>query len=233
MTMAPYAIIFDFDGTLIDSNEEHIDAWEKAFGHYGYDVPPERIRSEIGKGGDQLVPAILGPALGRHFSQRLGAAHDDIFQRMVRKQRLHLFDGAVELLSTLQRRWLTTALATSSKKALLDEMQKSAEVPILKQFDLCITADQAARSKPAPDLILAALRKLALPANRCLFVGDTVHDAEAAAHAGVPFVGVTCGRCATESELMTAGALSVWRDPEDLLNNLDQTLAIGELVAQS
>jgi len=229
--MAPYAIIFDCDGTLIDSNEEHIDAWVEAFGNHGYDVPAERIRSEVGKGSDQLVPAILGPATDRQRAQRLGAAHDDIFRRIAREQHLQLFDGAMHLLKTLQRRWLTTALATSSKRAMLEEMQKSVQEPMLSRFDLVVSADSVARSKPAPDLILATLWKLALPANRCVFVGDTIHDAEAAAHAGVPFIGLLCGRCATETQLMLAGAISVWRDPADLLDNLDQALALGELVA--
>lgn len=230
--MAPYAIIFDFDGTLIDSNEEHIAAWEEAFGSHGFDVPTERIRPEIGKGSDQLVPAILGPSTERQLAQALSAAHDDIFRRIARQEQLHLFDGAIDLLKTLQRRWLTTALATSSKMAMLEEMQKCVQAPVLSRFDLIVSADRAARSKPAPDLILATLWKLALPANRCVYVGDTTHDAEAAAHAGVPFIGLTCGRCATETQLVLAGAISVWRDPADLMENLDQALAVGELVAQ-
>jgi HAD superfamily hydrolase (TIGR01509 family) len=231
--MSPYAVIFDFDGTLIDSNEEHIDAWHQAFRSHGRDVPRDRIRSEIGKGGDQLVPAILGDDVSDKLTERLSKSHDDIFRGMARDRRLFLFEGALDLLDTLQRRWMTTALATSSKTAMLEEMQRSTGMNMLGRFDLVVTADHAARSKPAPDLIVAALWKLALPADRCIFIGDTVHDAEAASRAGVPFIGVTCGRCASESELVLAGAISVWRDPTDLLDHLDQVLAIGSLLTPS
>jgi len=227
--MTPYAVIFDFDGTLIDSNEEHIAAWQEAFRAERRAVSHDDIRAEIGKGGDQLVPALLGDVEDA-LVERLSAAHDNIFRRIARTRRLFLFDGALDLLDTLQRRWITTALATSSKTAMVEETQRGLGIDVLNRFDLVITADHAARSKPAPDLLMATLWKLALPADRCLFISDTVHDAEAASRAGVPFIGVTCGRCATESELVLAGAISVWRDPTDLLENLDQVLAIGSLL---
>ena len=112
---------------------------------------------------------------------------------------------------------------------MVDVTTESVGVDLVRRVDLVVGAGDAPRSKPAPDLLVATLRKLALPPDQCLFIGDTVHDAEAARGAGIPFVGLTCGRCATETELALAGAVSVWSDPADVLRHLDQVMATAQI----
>jgi HAD superfamily hydrolase (TIGR01509 family) len=225
--MSLYAVLFDLDGTLVDTNQAHIDAWRQAFSNRGYDLSDECIRPEIGKGGDQLVPALLGPEGDRRDGAALRKGHDIEFARRAARQRFRLFDGALNLLDVLRRQWLQTVLVTSSSKPMLQRTLRSSDPSLLDRFDLIVTADDAERSKPAPDLVLAALWKLALPPERCLLIGDTTHDAEAAAQAGVPFVGVACGGCATEWELTLAGAISVWSDPADLLMNWESVASLN------
>lgn len=227
--MGPHAIIFDFDGTLADTNEAHIDAWRTAFHDLGIDVSRERLRPEIGKGGDQLVPSVVGDSIDHEHGDELRTGHDRAFHRLARTQSLEVFPGAVQLLEKLRRRWLTTAIATSSKKQMLDATTESLGVDLMRRADVVVTASEGVRSKPAPDLLVVTLRKLALAPEECLFIGDTVHDAEAARRARIPFVGVTCGRCATETELALAGAVSIWLDPEDVLVHLDQVFATAAL----
>jgi HAD superfamily hydrolase (TIGR01509 family) len=217
--------IFDMDGTLVDTNQAHVEAWHKAFHQHGHEIPEERIRPEIGKGGDQLVPAILGEALERKQGKALREAHDRAFLDIASQRHFAVFAGALALLDALRGRGVKVALATSSKKKFVEATQKSAKVDFAAHADVTITADDADASKPAPDLVLAALQKLDLPTAECIFIGDTVHDVEAAKKAGVACLGVACGGCASASELRSAGARSVWRDPADLLQHLDEILS--------
>lgn len=224
--MSIRAVIFDIDGTLVDTNAAHICAWHEAFAKQGHDVPAERIRPEIGKGGDQLVPAILGADEERREGNALREQHDEIFLRMAGQEHFRVFPGTEALLQALRKRGLKVALATSSRKQTVDAIVQSAKFDPSAAADVFVNADDAEASKPAPDLVLAALDKLALLADQSLFIGDTTHDGEAAGRAGVPFVGVTCGGCATAEQLREAGARSVWRDPADLLAHLEEVLAI-------
>src|SRR5438105_4016411 len=102
--MALDALIFDLDGTLIDSNAMHVEAWQAAFEQFGFRVPPDRIGQEIGKGGDQLVPAILGPRTGEPLAEKLGKAHSEDYARRVREHGLRVFPAARELLGAVRAR---------------------------------------------------------------------------------------------------------------------------------
>jgi HAD superfamily hydrolase (TIGR01509 family) len=222
--MATSAIIFDVDGTLVDDNEAHVEAWHQAFTAHGFNVPRERIAPEVGKGGDQLVPSILGEEDNRQKGKAVRESHDQIFMEMARRRTFRLFDGTQALLIACQRRGLRVAVATSSKREFLQATLDSAGLALAPFADTVVTADDADRSKPAPDLVLATLDKLAVPAGRCVMVGDTPHDAAACRKAGVRFVGVTCGGN-SERTLREAGAAAVYRDPADLLAHLDQVVA--------
>ena len=112
--MALGAMIFDIDGTLIDSNPAHVEAWVQAFGRFGYKVAADRVSVEIGKGGDKLVPSILGASADRKDGDGLRDAQKEEFLALARRTRLPVFPDARELLAELERRGLRTALATSS-----------------------------------------------------------------------------------------------------------------------
>lgn len=224
--MSIQAVIFDLDGTLVDANEAHIDAWWEAFHVHGHSVDLQRIRPEIGKGGDRLVADILGDGEERRIGNSLRAAHDRNFTRIAGMVRLRTFPGSVELIESLRIRDMATAIATSSKRSAVRETFESTEIDFESLVDHVVTGDEG-RTKPSPDLLLAALDKLKLGPDQCVYVGDTVHDAEAAAKAGMPFVGLTCGRCASAEQLSAAGALFVWTGPLELLENLPQVLAVA------
>ncbi len=223
--MTVRAVIFDIDGTLIDTNEAHIDAWREAFAAHGYSVTAERIKPETGKGGDQLVPAILGDDGEKRDGDAIRQEHADAFLHIAKRRHFRVFPGVQELLDAVRRRGLKTALATSSKKKFVEATEKSAHFDLESLVDRLVTADDIEQSKPAPDLVLATLHKLDLPAAACLFVGDTAYDAEAARKAGVASVGLLCGGCSSDEALRAGGACCVWRDPADLLHHLDQVLA--------
>ncbi|MGE5610066.1 MAG: HAD family hydrolase [Bacillota bacterium] len=217
-------IIFDVDGTLVDSNDQHVEAWQRAFQSLGHEVPRDRIAAEIGKGGDQLVPAILGPSVEQEFGSELRQRHTREFRHLIQQQAIRVLPGAVELLQTLQDRGLQTVLATSSKQEEFAAVERSCGVNLSQKADLLVTADDAEASKPAPDLVQAACDKLGLEPKACLMVGDTPYDAQASAQADVMCVGLLSGRQHCRQALVEAGAAAIYRDPADLLQHLEQVL---------
>ncbi len=224
--MALDAVIFDIDGTLIDSNPAHVEAWVQAFAARGYRVAADRITVEIGKGGDKLVPSILGAEADRRDGDALREAQKEAFLALARRTKLPVFPGAEELITELRRRGMKTALATSSGGEQLDGLFRSAGVDFRKLVDEATSADDAKESKPAPDILQAAIVKLGLAPTQCAMVGDTVYDAEASRGAGVACLGVRSGGNAAET-LMRAGARAVWRDTADLHDHLEQALGVA------
>ena len=218
------ALIFDLDGTLVDTNELHTQSWVRAFTQHGYRIEADRIRPEMGKGGDQLVPAILGETADRRDGEALRATVSAQFLALVAERGVRLFDGVVELLAELKRRGLRTAIATSSAEAQLGAMLEAAGVDLREHVDVYVHKDDVEASKPEPDVVLAALAKLGLSAAECAMVGDTPYDAIAARRAGVVTLGVTCGGIFDEQRLIAGGARRVWRDPAELLAELDAVL---------
>lgn len=221
-------IIFDLDGTLVDTNAAHVEAWRRAFAEHGYDIPADRIAPQIGKGGDQLIPALLPADAAGKDGDALRKANGEHFVRIAGESRFRVFPGAVELIREVRRRGLTAALATSSKPNHLEATTKSCGTDFRELVDRATDADDADRSKPHPDLIAAAADKLGLPPAACVVVGDTPYDGQAAAHAGARFWGVLSSGCGfTEADLRAAGADLVFRDPADLLARLDDALDAG------
>ncbi len=224
--MALDAMLFDIDGTLIDSNPAHTEAWVRAFDRCGYRIAADRVAVEIGKGGDKLVPSVLGEAADRKYGDRLREAQKEAFLAIARKTRLALFPGARELLAELRRRGIRTALATSSGEEHLDGLFASAGIDLRELVDETVGADDAEASKPSPDIVQAAVKKLGLSPAQCAMVGDTVYDAQACRFAGVVCLGVRSGGNDAAS-LLRAGARGVWRDTADLLAHLDAVLALA------
>jgi len=225
--MALSAIIFDVDGTLIDTNSAHFQAWDAALKKHHYHVSLDRIEVEIGKGGDKLVPSILGQQIERRDGESLRKAHTVEYTKIAESTRLRAFAGVEPLLAAIHRRGLKLALATSSKKKELQTTFRSAGVDWFDHFDAIATAEDGAESKPAPAILEAAIRKLKLSPTECAMVGDTPYDADAARDAGAVCLGVTCGGMNDQQKLRATGMRKVYRDPADIAAHLEEALRVA------
>ena len=221
--MALDAIIFDLDGTLVDTNGLHVEAWRRSFARHGYKVHADRIWREVGKGGDQLLPAILGDEAEREDGDALRHGWVEEFLQISRNTKIACLRGALDLIDALKKRGLRLVLATSSKKETFDATVRSCGIDFRELIPDMVTGDDAEATKPAPDLVLAAVAKLGLSPAQCAMVGDTPYDALACRHAGVVCIGLTTGGFDTHT-LIEAGARMTYRDPADLLEHLDDAL---------
>ncbi|BDG10566.1 HAD family hydrolase [Anaeromyxobacter paludicola] len=221
--------LFDVDGTLVDSVDLHAEAWREAFLRFGHDLPYESVRSQIGKGGDQLMPVFLSSEEIEDYGEELEAWRAERFRReylpLVRP-----LPRVRQLFQRLRRLGARIALASSSNK---DDLAVYVGVLGVRDLlDLATSADDVGHSKPCPDVFLACLRRLGVPARRAMAVGDSPYDALAAGRAGVPTVGLLCGGFDPD-DLRAAGCVALYRDPSDLLERLDGSpLALDEAPAQ-
>jgi HAD superfamily hydrolase (TIGR01509 family) len=212
------AVIFDVDGTLIDSVDLHAAAWVEALRHFGIEVPFGDMRHEIGKGGDQLLPLFVPKERLEHEEDTISDFRSDLFKRAY-LPRVQPFPGVPALFQKIRSAGKTIALASSGKA---DEVEKYAMLAgVTDLIDVSTSADDAERSKPQPDIFEAALAKLApTPAEDCIVIGDTPWDVIAAKRANLRCVGMLSGGF-PEEELREAGAVAIYRDPEDLLMSYD------------
>jgi HAD superfamily hydrolase (TIGR01509 family) len=223
-------MIFDIDGTLVDTNPAHVEAWRRAFKRFGFDIPAGRIAVEIGKGGDKLVPSILGQEIDQRLGEQLRRAQKEEFLAIAKREHFRVFPGVPEIFHALRDRNIRTALATSSDDKHLDATLASAGIDLRSLADVVVTKREVEASKPDPDVVLVAVEKLDLSPSQCAMVGDTVYDGLACQAAGVLFLGVLCGGSSVEA-LLEAGALAVWPDIAHLLADLDRALEIDSLAA--
>lgn len=219
------ALLFDLDGTLVDTNAAHVEAWVRAFARHGYQVHADRIGPEIGKGGDNLVPDVLGAEAEATDGEALRAASQEEYLRLARERRFRVFDGARALLEELRRRGIRTALATSSGNEHLDATFASAGEDLRPLMDVVVGKSDVEHSKPYPDPIIAAVERLGVSPAECAMVGDTPYDALSAKRAGVLTLGVlSSGLGFDERALVSAGARRTWRDVAHLGAELDDVL---------
>jgi HAD superfamily hydrolase (TIGR01509 family) len=221
--MALGGIIFDLDGTIVDSNALHVEAFVRAFASRGYKVGPDRIFAEVGKGGDKLVPSVIGEVLDRADGDAIRAAHPKEYAGLAKERGLRVFPGARELAAELRRRGLRTVLATSSGQSHLDATEQGSGLKLREMFDELVGADDVEASKPAPDVVSAAVKKLGVSPAECVMIGDTPYDAWSSRDAGVVCLGLTCGGHGGPT-LRGAGAREVWHDTADVLAHLDAAL---------
>ena len=146
--MALHGMIFDVDGTLVDTNPAHVDAWRRAFKRLGYDVAARRIKVEIGKGGDLLVPSILGEEVERRHGDALRKAQKEEFLNIARRERFRVFPCVPELFQALRQRGMRTALATSSNKKHLQAVCDSAATDLPGLADVLVTTEEAKPASP-------------------------------------------------------------------------------------
>jgi HAD superfamily hydrolase (TIGR01509 family) len=218
------AVIFDIDGTLVDSVDLHATAWQAAFRQFGHDLPFERIRSQIGKGGDQLMPALLPKPEVERRGEEIEKYRLDLFRREYLPH-VKAFPAVRELFERIKADGRRLALASSAKGQELAHYKRVAQIEDL--VDTETSADDAEQSKPHPDIFQAALDRLGgIDPADVLVVGDTPYDARAAAKAGLRTIGLLCGGW-PEEELRKAGCIAIDRDPADLLRQYDRSPLAG------
>jgi len=212
------AFIFDIDGTLVDSNELHVDSWDRAFRRFGKQFSREELRSQIGKGSDQYLPEFLTPDEIKCFGKELDDYRSELF-RTEYLPKVRPFSKVRELFQRIRDDNKRSVLASSGKKADTEYY-----IDLLKIGDLIdgyVSGDDADSSKPAPDIFTASLKKLGgISPTEAVTVGDTKFDIEAAAKAGLKTIGFICGGT-PESVLREAGAIAIYRDPADFLAHYD------------
>lgn len=208
-------VILDVDGTLVDSNDAHAQAWVEALAEQGAEVPFAQVRRLIGMGGDKLLPAATGIAEHTARGQAVARRRKEIFQT---KYLPHLQPtaGARELLEALHGRGLQLAVASSAKADELEPLLKVCGAATL--IGSRTSSDDADRSKPDPDIVAAALHRLGLSPHQTLMLGDTPYDIDAAARARVGTIALRCGGWGDPD---LGDALAIYEDPADLRAHLD------------
>lgn len=214
------AAIFDVDGTLVDSVDLHAEAWQRAFEHFGHRVTFEQARSQIGKGGDQLMPVFLSPDELKAHGKELETWRGDLFKREY-LQRVRAFPKVRELFQRLLADDWAIGLASSAKEDELKIYEEIAGVSDL--LDAATSSNDAAKSKPHPDIFQAAAARLHVSANDCIVIGDSPYDAEAAGKAGMISVGLLCGGF-PRRDLEAAGFSFLYQDAQDVLTHYDTSL---------
>jgi len=208
-------VIFDIDGTLVDSNEAHARSWVDTLHEAGYDVPFDVIWPMIGMGGDKLLPSATGIESDSRLGKDLSKRRWEIFQRDY-LPRLKPMPGARELVARVRQDDLAIIVASSAGGNELGALMEAADVADL--MEETTSASDAEESKPDPDIVQAAVRKSGLEPDELIMLGDTPYDVQAAIGANVKLVGLLCGGW---TMLELSGATAIYDDPADLLRWYD------------
>jgi HAD superfamily hydrolase (TIGR01509 family) len=216
------AVLFDVDGTLVDTNYLHTVTWWQAFAQGGQHVTMTDIHRAIGMGSDQMLDRLLPDDRDKDADSGLTASHDALYATYW--TRLRPLPGAVELLRACKKRGLTVVLASSAGEAESGVLRGVLDAE--DAIDAATFSGDVERTKPAPDLVEVALEKADAPAERAVFVGDTAWDAQASRKAGVPCIGLLSGGIGRE-ELADAGAAQIYAGPGELLARLGDSLIGG------
>ncbi|MCJ0977371.1 HAD family hydrolase [Rhodococcus sp. ARC_M12] len=211
------AVLLDIDGTLVDSNYVHVDAWSRAFREAGRPVPSWRIHRSIGMDGSKLLEALVGSS-DSALAGEAKRLHGEYYAAA--SKGLEVLPGARELLADLNSRGVTVVLATSAPESELSTLRDLLEVE--DSVEVVTSGDDAEVAKPEPDIIAVALGRAGVQAVDALMVGDSVWDIESAGRAGVRAIGVRSGGI-SRGELLDAGAVAVFEDPADLLANIEKS----------
>jgi HAD superfamily hydrolase (TIGR01509 family) len=221
--MAIQAVLFDLDGTLVDSNDFHVMAWDEAFRSARMNFGADVIHAQIGKGSDMLLPS-LAPDLSDPEQERIGDAHGEAYQGKY-LERVKPFPGARELLMRVQQAGKQVVLASSAAQMELDHYLDLLDARTLVAHTT--SGDDVERTKPAPDIFAAALAKVApLTPDEVIVVGDTPYDIEAAAKCGIRTVALRSGKFSDEV-LREAGPVALYDDAAELLAQFDSSPLAG------
>ena len=212
-------LIFDLDGTLVDTVYAHVFAWYRALAEAGARIEAWRIHRKIGMSGGLFTRAVareVGRALDSNEVEAVQRRHGELFRELMPDR--PCLPGAVELLHHLRELGIPFGIATSGRRPEIDASLEALGVGL---ETVVVERGHVARAKPEPDLFIACQERLGLPAEQCYVVGDAVWDLLAARRAGMLSVGVMTGGYG-EDELIRAGAFRVYRDPAELRISLDE-----------
>jgi membrane protein len=213
------AIFFDIDGTLVDSNDFHLMAWQEAFRDHGHFIERDRIRAQIGKGADQLIPALL-PDADRATEKAIGHRHGEIFQTRYLKE-VKPFPCAAALIDLLSTEGKRVLLASSAGKAEVEHYVELLGVG--HALTGTVSKDDVKNSKPAGDIFAAALASVfPILASETLAVGDTPYDVASALKSDIKTIALRSGGVSEET-LADAGALYVFASVKELFEHYDRS----------
>jgi HAD superfamily hydrolase (TIGR01509 family) len=209
----PDAVLFDLDGTLVDTVRTRIDAWLEALAAAGYPTTAEQLAPMIGLDGRRLareVAALAGRPIDEARSEEIDKQSGEIYERMNRPRRL---PGVADVVAAIEAAGIKWAIATSSRK---DQVKTSVDALGLTDEPAIIDASHVKNAKPEPDLLLYAAKELGVDPGRCWYVGDSTWDMTSAVAAGMVAIGVTAGSAVGEDALRSAGAAVVVPDLDAL-----------------
>ena len=213
------AVIFDIDGTLVDSVELHACAWQQAMDHFARRVPIDEVRKQIGKGADQLLPVFFSAEQLERFGKDLEKFHGELFHREFMPQ-VRTFARVRELFLRIHSDGLKIALASSATREDVNYYKRLMNVEDLVEDST--SADDAKKSKPHPDIFSATLQRLNVHADEAIAVGDTPYDAIAAGKIHLRTMGIL-SPVWTDAQLREAGCIEVFRNPADLLERYEES----------
>jgi HAD superfamily hydrolase (TIGR01509 family) len=205
-------ILFDVDGTLVDTTYLHTVAWWEALRQHDNDVPMAEIHRSIGMGSDRILEHLLGPDRDADADDAVVKAHDILYGAWW--ERLRPLPGAADLLRECAKRGMAVVLASSAKETELKQLRRVVDADDV--IAAATSSSDAESSKPAPDILQAALDQSDVDPENCVFVGDAVWDVKAAGKLDIPCIGLECGGTSA-AELADAGAVATYQDPAALL----------------
>jgi HAD superfamily hydrolase (TIGR01549 family) len=211
------AVIFDIDGTIIDSVGAHIEAWKRTFARFGKEVSDEEIRRHIGEGSDDMLPVFFSPEELRRFRPDLEKYRGELFKREYLPS-LKAFPKVRDLFERIKKDGKKIALGSTAKEEQINIYKEIAHITDL--VDCAVCSEEVAQSKPHSDICRVALQKLGkLAPAKVISIGDTAYDVETAAKSNVCTIGLLCGG-GTSEELQRAGCVALYQDPADLLAHM-------------
>jgi HAD superfamily hydrolase (TIGR01509 family) len=213
------AVIFDIDGTLVDSNDLHARAWQEAFAHFEIDMPFDRVRPQIGKGADQLIPSLISQEVAARQGEQIAEYRSAIFKAKY-LDHVRPFPKVRELFQRILRDGRKIAVASSANKDELQRLKQIAEIDDLIHEQT--SAADAEKSKPHPDIVEAALKRLSVDPDEAVMVGDTPYDAVAATRLHIRTIGMLCGGF-PEPDLRKAGCIEIYKNPAELLTRYEES----------
>lgn len=214
-------IIFDIDGTLVDSVDYHAEAWVKAFKEYGYDFAHDTLRQQIGKGSSFIISDLLSPSEAEKLESEIAQYRKQYYQDNL-LEKIQPFPKVKELFAAIKEDGIKIVLASSARKETIAYYKKLLDIEDL--IDGATSTDDVEQSKPEPDIFLAALGQISdLDPQEVIVVGDSPYDAIAASKASLKTIGVLAGGFKEET-LTEAGCIAIYQDPAELLEHYPQFL---------
>jgi HAD superfamily hydrolase (TIGR01509 family) len=210
-------VILDVDGTLVDSNDAHAQAWVDALHEFGHDVPFDRVRRLIGMGSDNLLPEVASLEKESEQVQQISQRRGEIFKDQYLST-IKPFPGGRDLLLRMRNDGFKLVVASSAQADELEPLLTIAQA--VEIIEGMTSSSDAKNSKPDPDIVQAAVAKSGTTADVCVMLGDTPYDVESAGKAGVKVIALRCGGW-RDADLQ--GAIAMYDDPADLLAHYDES----------